>query len=100
MLEWSCLNIFSMKKSYTSRHTHSLMKMSTLGLILGISGAFVTIFGSQALPSYAAPSWLWSIVGNYNTGHTLGTFDTTPGGGNGGQLTFISELVESTLGGS
>ncbi len=43
--------------------------MSTLGLTIGLLGAFVGIFGSLSSSSYAAPAWFWSIVGTYNPQH-------------------------------
>ena len=99
MLEWSYSYIFFMKQTPTQQRTHSITKkMSIIGLIIGLSALSIWALSSQSLPSYAAPLWLQSIIGTYNPSHTLGVFNTSGGGGNAGQLTFISESDETLLG--
>ena len=83
---------------HTHQHIRSIAKKtSIIGLILGLSALSIWIISSQSLPSYASPLWLQSIIGTYNPSHTLGVFNTSGGGGNAGQLTFISESDEATV---
>ena len=88
-----------MKHSYIHQHIRSIAKKtSIIGLILGLPALSIWILASQSLPSYAAPAWFWSIIGTYNPSHTLGSFDTSGGGGNAGKLTLISESDEASVG--